>query len=202
MLSNLAAIFTAIPIEVNSFFLSEPKMPENTLPVDMPIPILSLNPSWLSRLPSISFAFCCIAIADLTALTASSEWATGDPKTTIILSPMCLSTVPLCLYAISPIGEKYLLFRKEAIASGGTSCDILVNPRISEKSIDTSWNLGVRDRGEASISLYTCSGTNCFRCFFTLISWIFALNSILSNGFVRNPSMPSFVAIMAASIVA
>ena len=83
MLSNLAAIFTAIPIEVNSFFLSEPKMPENTFPVDIPIPILSLNPSWLLRLLSISFAFRCIAIADLTALTASSEWATGDPKITM-----------------------------------------------------------------------------------------------------------------------
>jgi hypothetical protein len=43
ILCSLAAIFTGIPIEVNSLILNEPKMPEKTLPVDMPIPIFSLK---------------------------------------------------------------------------------------------------------------------------------------------------------------
>ena len=71
---------------------------------------------------------------------ACSGWAVssiGAPKKAMIASPMYLSTVPLFSKTTSVIAVRYSL-RSVVSSSSGRRSAMVVNPRMSEKRIESS----------------------------------------------------------------
>src|SRR5215211_5439216 len=75
----------------------------------------------------------CIASAARSARSGSSLCAIGAPQSTMIASPMNLSSVPPCSKMTSTISVKYSL-RSWAMPSGPIASAIGVKPRMSLKS--------------------------------------------------------------------
>ena len=140
--SSRAATFTASPVAI----VWSPA-PTTTSPVFTPIRQASVIPWSRSRSSFNVVSADRMSAAARTALSASSSWTWGTPKTAMTASPMNFSTVPpwRSIAACMAAKKRCMTSRRD---SGSSASPIAVEPTTSQKTIVTV--LRTTDRGSAS----------------------------------------------------
>ena len=111
----------------------EPILPDTTVSVLRPIPILTGSLPSERRVLFQILRSLIMEIAARIALSSSSSCAAGIPKAAIMASPINLSSMPPSRVMQSTISSKYSLSRVTVPWAPRASVSV-VNPRISEKS--------------------------------------------------------------------